>query len=69
MEYIETTTRITTKLISIFYLIYKLTSVQEKRRFGNRYRKWKMWLIAPPRYNRRVILASFKPPLACIQNI
>jgi hypothetical protein len=39
MRYIETTTRISTKLIFVFYLIYKLTSVQEKRRYGNRYRR------------------------------
>jgi len=37
MEYIETTIRIATKLISIFYLIYKLTSVQGKNISGNGY--------------------------------
>jgi len=33
MRYIETTSRIATKIISVFYLIYKITSVQEKSRY------------------------------------
>ena len=37
MRYIETTTRISKKLIFVFYLIYKLTSVQGKNISGNGY--------------------------------
>jgi hypothetical protein len=35
MRYIETTSRIATKIISVFYLIYKITSINEKKRSGN----------------------------------
>jgi hypothetical protein len=37
MKYMETTIKIATKLRSVFYLIYKLTSVQEKNRSRNGY--------------------------------
>jgi len=33
----QTTIKIATNFISVFYLIYKLTSVQERKKTGNRY--------------------------------
>jgi hypothetical protein len=45
--------RIATKLRSEFYLIYKLTSVHENSRSGIDIEEWKLWLIAPPKYNGR----------------